>query len=349
MDWEQLREKTLGEVGTVLATEGIGVAGGFIGAAFIGRQVENFLVKTPVTATSSLTDKIIAWGANNIPKLALWWLSKDYAIEPGEVVTPMKEVLADGRKALAGSIAFDTILRLANSGVNPAKAELWGWEVLKDDKELSSSQKSDVQRLIKENSALRAELNKALQKLAAPPQQAQLAQPARSTQTAAPAQPAQQVQPAQPQVKVSATPVQPAQPQVKVSATPVQQAQQTQTSQPQVKVQATPAPVVRYQPAQQQAGVQTAQAQPAAPVKTAQQPGPVPYPGYAPAPPQKVPAPIPYPGYEAPPVSQVPERQRQFGFMQWETTPPAVRQRQKQFGFMDTGSEKDVAAMFGML
>lgn len=173
MDWEQLRERTLGEVTTSLVTSGAGVVGGFVGAAFVGRQIENAL-KPGITAVSPISDKIVAWGANNIPKAVIWYLSKGYAIEPGEAVTPTKEAISDARKAMAGSLVFDSLMRLSNNGVNPATATLWGWQVLGSGDKTST----DVQRLVQENSALRTELNKALQRLATPPTPVSSAQPA---------------------------------------------------------------------------------------------------------------------------------------------------------------------------
>lgn len=201
MDWEQLREKTLGEVGTALVTEGGGVAGGFVGAAFVGRQFQNWI--KPDSGVVSFTDAAMAWAANNVPKLAVWYLTRSYAIEPGETVTPVKEAISDARKAFAGSVVFDTLMRLSNSGKNPASASIMGWQVLGsgESPEVQKSAQADVQRLIQENSALRAELNKALQRLATQP----IAPPAQSA-----TQPATQVvvQPAAPPV-VRYTPVTP--------------------------------------------------------------------------------------------------------------------------------------------
>jgi len=184
MDWEQLREKTLGEVGTALVSEGAGVAGGFVGAAFIGRQIQNFI--KPDENVATFTDGAIAWLANNIPKIAIWYLSKGYALEPGEAVTPVKEAISDARKAFAGSVVFDTLMRLSNSGKNPATATVMGWQVLGPGKPAQKSVQADVQRLIQENSALRTELNKALQRLASQPAIQPAPQPITTQQVQAP-------------------------------------------------------------------------------------------------------------------------------------------------------------------
>lgn len=338
MDWEALRERTLGEVGTTLAAEGLGVAGGFVGAGFVGRQVQN-MVKNDIDVTD-LTSATMAWLGNNVPKAAIWYLLRRYAeVEPGETVTPMKEVTIDVKKSMAGSIFFDTIMRLLNGGKNPASASIYGWQVLGSgqaaDTQKSSQTQADIQRLIQENSALRAELNKALQRLA--------------TQPVAPPAPVVQ----QPVVQVQA-PVHapaPAAPAPTIAVQPVVAAPA-----PQVVAQPAP-PVVRYQPV----------------VPYSAPPTPAPAPVVKVAPPRPAPAPVARPPMvraeeQIPPYSPIPyspgqpfapytaqpypgpavqERQRKYGFMD-NVTPPAVQQREKKYGFM-AGEEKDIAAMFGML
>jgi hypothetical protein len=309
MDWEQLRERTLGEVGTSLVAEGAGVTAGFVGAAIVGRQIQN-RVKNDIDIVSS-TDKIMAWSANNLPKVAMWYLLRKYAaVEPGEALTPMKEATVDAKKAISGSIIYDTLIRLANGGKNPGNVSLWGYQIMEpqksEQKSVQSSSQADIQRLIQENSALRAELNKALQRLAQPP----LPAPAPV---------------AQPAPQVAAPP-------------PVQTAPMVQ-AQPQQVFQQAPPPVIRYQPV----------TPPVVSYTPAQQPAPV----------QRTVAPIVQVEQRPPMVraeemtSQpvppaVSERERKYGFMNFEQTPPVVQERQNKFGFMK-GGEKDIASMFGML
>ena len=310
MDWEQLREKTLGEVGTALVTEGAGTAGGFVGAAFVGRQIQNF-VMPDANIAGSITNGAMAWAANNLPKVAIWYLTRKYAIEPGETVTPGKEIISDARKAFAGSVVFDTLMRLSNGGANPATASLFGWQVLGSgpgqSPEAQKSMQADVQRLIQENSALRAELNKALQRLATP-----AVPPAPQ---APPVQAVVQAPPQAPHVQVAPAPVT----HVAPAPAPVVQAQPI-----------TQPPVVRYQPV----------APPAAPVV---RPAPV----AQPAPIRRAEEVTPYTSQPIPPA--VSERERRYGFME-NVTPPAVQERQKKYGFMrGSGEEKEIAQMFGML
>jgi hypothetical protein len=313
MDWEQLREKTLGEVGTSLVAEGAGVTGGFLLAGFVGRQIQDRVKSdTAVTTDPTATNKIMAWTANNVPKFALWYLLKKYAVvEPGEVLTPMKEATVDAKKAVAGSIIFDTLVRLSKGGINPAEIDLFGYRLLSGSEpqksvqtSVQTSSQADIQRLIQENSALRAELNKALQRLAQPP-----------LPTPAPVAQAPQM----------------------VAPPPVQTAPMVQ-AQPQQVFQQAPPPVIRYQPV----------TPPVVSYTPAQQPAPV----------QRAVAPIvqveqrPMVRAEEMIAQPVPpavsERERKYGFMNFEQTPPTVQERQNKFGFMK-GGEKDIASMFGML
>lgn len=166
-----LREKTLGEVASTLATEGIGVGVGFIGASTIGRRIEDYFMKIPLTPTSSLTEKAKGWAFNNVPKVIVWYILRGRAVE--RPTTSGEEIVTDAKKAIAGSVAFDTVLRLANGGVpvhDPSS-----WKLLGGQGEVATAQgntqnlQEDVRKLNQENSALRGELNKALQKLASIP------------------------------------------------------------------------------------------------------------------------------------------------------------------------------------
>lgn len=332
MDWEQLREKTLGEVGTSLVAEGAGVTAGFIGAAIVGRQIQNRVKSDDaVLADPTATNKVMAWSANNIPKIALWYLLKKYTVvEPGEALTPMKEATVDAKKAVSGSIIYDTIIRLANGGRNPGDVKLWGYSVMSPEpqKSVQSSSQTDIQRLIQENSALRAELNKALQRLATP-----AVSPA--PQVAAP--PPAQVQVQHPQVVQQAPPpVIRYQSAPQVATPPPAQVQ----VQPQYIAQQSPPPVIRYQPV----------TPPVTPYTSAPQPAPV----------QRSAAPIVQVEQRPPTVRAqemaaqpvppaVSEREKRYGFMNFEQTPPVVQERQNKFGFMKGGEEKDIATMFGML
>lgn len=152
-------EKTLKEVGEALTGEGLGVAVGFAGASALGRIIQNmYYTDAQVAAAPSLTSYAKAWGGNNIPKLAVWYILRNRATS---------ELTIDAKKAVAGSVVFDTLMRGLNSGTNPASASIGGYQILGNGPVRSAAGNSgDVQRLIQENSGLRTELNKALQKLA---------------------------------------------------------------------------------------------------------------------------------------------------------------------------------------
>lgn len=342
MDWEQLREKTLGEVSTALVTEGAGVAGGFVGAAFIGRQVQN-LIMPDANIAGSITNSVMAWAGNNVPKLAIWYLTRGYALEPGETVTPTKEVISDARKAFAGSVVFDTLMRLANSGANPAQATIMGWQVLGSgpSAEMQKSAQADVQRLIQENSALRTELNKALQRLAtqpvAPPAQPPIVHQQPVIQQTAPA-PVVNVHPVAPApAPVPVVNVQPQAPPPVVRYTPVTPYGTQQPAMPySVPPYGTPIPPYSYSASQAQRPVVQVQQRP--PIVRAEEIVAQPTPPAVQERERRFAFMQPY----APPAVQ--RREREYGFMQV----PEVQARQKKFSFM-AGEEKDIASAFGML
>jgi len=148
------RAGPLGKI-SEMAEEGFGVAGGFIAGGILGRQFENALVKVPVTAADSFGKKLYAAAANNVPKVVTRSLLTKY--DAGATGTK------DASKALLGSVAYDLLLRIANKGVNPASVDLGGYRILGNGAGLNQA---SVQRIIQENSVLRTELNKAMQKLA---------------------------------------------------------------------------------------------------------------------------------------------------------------------------------------
>lgn len=300
MDWEGLREKTLGEVANTLVAEGVGVGAGFIGASTIGRRVEDYMLPTGVDGTS-WTSILKGWAYNNAPKLALWYVIRRYVPETPETRT--QEMMMDAKKAIAGSVVFDTLLRTTNHGVpvhDPSGYKLLGGKG--EPVRTAAAPQADTQRLIQENSALRTELNKALQRLAAPT-------PAQTAYVQAPQVQAPQVQPVQVQVQ---------QPPVNVQV--------------QAPASRAPAPVVRYQPAPAPAPVVRIEQQQQQPARERQQ-------KFSFMQNEQL-------GPQAPAVS---ERQREFAFMPTYNAPPHVEERERKYGFAGKNSEKEIAAMFGML
>lgn len=328
MDWEGLREKTLGEVANTLVAEGVGVGAGFIGASTIGRRVEDYMLPAGVDG-GSWTSIFKGWTYNNVPKLAIWYVIRKYVPETPETRT--QEMMMDAKKAIAGSVVFDTLLRTANHGLpvyDPSGYKLLGGKG--EPVRTAAAPQADTQRLIQENSALRTELNKALQRLAAP---APAPQP---IYVQAPAPQPVQVQAPQAVHVAAPQPVQPVQ--VQVQQPPVQ-----------VQVQApparAPAPVVRYQPA-------PAPARPAPVVRVEQQQQPAQerQQKFAFMPTQSAPPVVRVEQQQlAPQAPAVSERQRKFAFMPTYNAPPAVHERERKYGFAGKNSEKEIAAMFGML
>lgn len=164
MEYGKVKDMTLGETAALGVAEGAGVAGGFIVAGIFGRQVEN-LVKKNITTASSMTDKLLAWTGNNVPKIAAWYVLKEYGPKGPGLMT---EVVVDAKKSMMGSLVYDSMIRLANHGVNPVDVRIGGIRVLEDRSSQNrvTSIQGDLQRVVQENSYLRQNLNEALGRLA---------------------------------------------------------------------------------------------------------------------------------------------------------------------------------------
>ncbi len=154
----------VGEAKTIFAeltNAGLGVAGGFIGGAFIGRQVQTLIGWTDanITGPTDYTNIAKAWIANNLPKIGLWYLLRRY--DAGT------ELTKDLDKALMGSVTYDTLVRLLSGGVN-AGVTVGGYQLLSDTP-VSAGNTAQVQQMAKEINVLRTELKKAMQLAAQPP------------------------------------------------------------------------------------------------------------------------------------------------------------------------------------
>ena len=350
MDWEQLREATLGEVANTLVTEGVGVGAGFIGASTIGRRIEDYMLPTGVDGTS-WSSIIKGWAYNNAPKLAAWYVIRKYV--PTTPETRTQEMLMDAKKAIAGSVVFDTLLRTTNHGMpvhDPSGYKLLGGKG--EPIRTAAPPQADMQRLIQENSALRTELNKALQRLAAP---APVPQPV-YVQAPAPApQPVYAPAPAPQPIHVQA-PAPAPQPIHVQAPTPAPQPIHVQAPAPQpVYVQAqAPQPVqVRHVAPPPQVHIAPVQAAPivnVAPIQAAPAPAaPVVRYQPAPAPARMAAPPVVRIEQQQPVPPEVSERERRFAFMPTPNAPPDVQERERKYGFAGKSSEKEIATMFGML
>jgi len=145
MDFSELRRVPLGDALNAIASEGGSVVAGLVGAGVLGRRVQS-MVKSDAEVVTTM-DGIYAWAGNNGPKIAAWYLLRG-------------KVSADIEKGIVTSAALDTLMRLMNAGRNPATASVMGYELMGENSVGSAGgiDAATVQRLIQENSAMRAQL-----------------------------------------------------------------------------------------------------------------------------------------------------------------------------------------------
>lgn len=163
---ELVSNMTVKEIGSSLVNEGIGTAGGILGAGFLGAKAEDYFV-TPgsITTASSITAKLKGWVCNNLPKAAAWYLMRKY-----DATAPFGKDLKNG---IMGSIVLDSVVRLAGSGVPaPVNINIGGTSIriLGASGGANSGSGQVNQQLAQENSILKAELSKAMRQLSGQPQ-----------------------------------------------------------------------------------------------------------------------------------------------------------------------------------
>ena len=132
-----------------IVEDSVKVGGGFAVAGFAGRYVEDMFIKTPVTSASAITDKLMAWAANNAPKIA------------GYIVLNRVGMTKDVAKGMLGSFVVDSLARVSNNGPNPLNLTIAGYRFMSN-----GERNVNVQTLIKENSSMRTQLNETLKKIA---------------------------------------------------------------------------------------------------------------------------------------------------------------------------------------
>lgn len=165
MDFKNVSKMSVGEVVTVGATEGGAVVAGLLGAGFVGKQLEN-VVKTGVVPTSPTMDKMMAYVANNGPKLVAWYFMRK---ESTGALKQYEMYAKDTAKGILGSVVLDTIVRAGNNFAPKPLYQLFGYDVLGDKTQNVGStpqSQANMQKVLQENSSLRAQLNSALQRVA---------------------------------------------------------------------------------------------------------------------------------------------------------------------------------------
>ncbi len=172
---DKMSKLTVGEVVTGTATEGGAVVAGLLSAGFLGKQIEKNIGTAgskAVLPTSPMTDKLIGYAANNLPKLALWYVVRK---EGGKYLGKYDK---DVGKGILSDVVLDTLIRATNSGAPKDILNMFGYSVLNNN--TTPQMQENMQKVLQENSSLRQQLNGALQRAASAPSPIQAASPVRS-------------------------------------------------------------------------------------------------------------------------------------------------------------------------
>ena len=161
--------KKIGDAVTTALVEGGGVTAGLLGSGFVGKLSENAF-KKGVLPTSSATDKVLSYVANNGAKVVLY-----YAIDkmsPGKTSGFLGEMMFEAKKGAVASIVLDTVVRAGNKFAPKSLFSIGGYDVLSGNKVNDTFQpqiQENFQRVLQENGSLRTQLNQALGQLASTP------------------------------------------------------------------------------------------------------------------------------------------------------------------------------------
>lgn len=169
MSFGNVSKMTIGAAAKSIAVEGGSVVAGLLSAGALGNLVEKNLGTVgskAVLTTSTMTDKIIAYVANNGPKAAMWYILK----KEGKVLGGYEE---DIEKGIVTSVVLDTFVRATNNFAPKAPyITIGGINFLGNGKVMNTanSQTNDnLHRVLQENSTLRGQLNSAMARLASAP------------------------------------------------------------------------------------------------------------------------------------------------------------------------------------
>ena len=135
--------------------EGTTTAGGIIAGNVLGIQAENLIFKGSAVESDTMSKKVGHYLLNTATKFLGAHLVSKYG--------PTGEGTRNFAHGILGSWGEDTVLRLANNGVNPANISIGGYRIMGMGSE--AIPKDSYDRVVQENSVLRGELNKAMQVL----------------------------------------------------------------------------------------------------------------------------------------------------------------------------------------
>ena len=149
------------------ATEGGAVVAGLLGAGFAGKQIENQF-KPGVTPASPMMDKVVAILANDGTKLLGYYLLRKHGMEMAKSESG-KAMILDAGKGVLGSAVLDLLVRSGNDFAPGTTVKVFGIDLLGSPSagnNVTPQMQANMQKVLQENSSLRAQLNSALQRVA---------------------------------------------------------------------------------------------------------------------------------------------------------------------------------------
>jgi hypothetical protein len=169
MRFEDMKNMSVGKVVTTAGLEGGAVVGGLFGSGLVGKISEN-LVKKGVVPASPMSDKVLAYVANNLPKVGVWYFFRSQSEGPKGMLKDYEPYAKDVAKGAIGSLVLDTVVRLGNNYAPRTLFTIYGYDVLGNqasgNNNVTPEMQQNMQKVLQENSSLRNQLNSALQRVA---------------------------------------------------------------------------------------------------------------------------------------------------------------------------------------
>ncbi len=167
MEFGKISKMSVSNFAMTTATEGGAVVAGLLGAGFAGKQIENQF-KPGVTAASPMMDKVVAILANDGTKLLGYYLLRKHGMEMTKSESG-KAMVLDVGKGFLGSAVLDLLVRSGNDFAPGTTVKVFGIDLLgssTNGANATPQMQANMQKVLQENSSLRAQLNSALQRVA---------------------------------------------------------------------------------------------------------------------------------------------------------------------------------------